>query len=699
MASTIEIATKSLTTAAECREDTKLMMQPYANWEEFLTPAPMSIAILAELIFISSKQDFSIRKGGPEKGFKHVQYPDSFRACLMQVCNTGWRAFNDAHKSMDQIRLYTSSVPKYIKIAVRILLQDDDQLVETMLPDQLDSISRISDECLLLATGTERKFSDVIDLISELLETCTSAKQVYGSELEAVRRKIEESKIRKQAAEEANKQAEEAIKNLSKELKEAQESYKTAMDSIPSGWEMIGMNFVEGLSNSVNGLLSGVTSIVCSPASIVTSISSAISPGSSGSPGSVPQPQENKDQISKNNIYSKSTQIQACVEILAKCFDGDKINLSELIDEKTKQPKTNWIQAELQKIQESINKEKDSQPKTEALALCTKATKICTEIASIPPEGQSDDAKTKEIVTLLSSLRKEVLAFDTKSKSATNASAFPPKPPQLSQSQEQSSDSGKKSAGQMAADNARYRIEQSRAQLDKVRDLYEKKSELMAEKKKELTEILVTLQNCKVTEIDFNATIKILSEGLRAMGEVQEQWQKMVGFFQMVSNLIKTCLKTSLDDFVRTSEKTTNKALKYSSRMFMKDMIYNQAFQASNVSSLVNMISGTYTEVSNKYLMDSVSKLSTLMSMDVTKPEFQTKRLEMQNSCKDAEEGIRSLVKRNKETFERKTKERLEKIENGLKAVLPAESEEKIREIQEVVQSASKEEQDEDQYA
>ncbi|KAJ8261634.1 hypothetical protein GJAV_G00156530 [Gymnothorax javanicus] len=697
MASTIETATKSLTTAAECREDTKLMMQPYANWEEFLTPAPMSIAILAELIFISSKQDFSICKGGQVGGFQHIKYPDSFRTCLMQVCNSGWRAFNDAHKNMDQIRLYTSSVPNYIKTAASILLQDDDQLVETMLPDQLDSISRISDECLLLATATEGKFSDVIDLISELLETCTSAKQVYGRNLEAVRRKIEESKKRKQAAEEANKQAEEAIKNLSKELKEAQDSYKTAMDSLPSGWEMIGMNFVEGLTNSINALLSGVTSFVCSQASLGTTISPAISPGNSGSPGSVPQPQENRDKISENNIYSKSTRIQVFVEILAKCFDGDNIKWSEVIDEKTKQPKTNWIKAEVQKIQVSINKEKDSQPKTEALALCTKAIKICTEIASIPPEGQSNDAKTKEIVTLLSSLRKEALAFDTKSKSATNASAFPPKPPQLSQCQKLSSDS--KSAGQMAADNARFRIEQSRAQLDKVRDLYKKNSEYMAEKNKELTDILVTLQNCKVTEIDFNATIKILTEGLRAMGEVQEQWQKMVGFFQMVSNLIKTSLKTSLDDFVRTSEKTTNKAMKYSSRMFMKDMIYNQAFQASNVSNLVNMISGTYTEVSSQYLMDSVSKLSTLMSMDVTKPDFQTKRLEMQNSCKDAEEGIRSLVKRNKETFERKTKERLEKIESGLKAVLPAESEEKIREIQEVVQSASKEEQDEDQYA
>ncbi|KAJ8268806.1 hypothetical protein COCON_G00114130 [Conger conger] len=327
METSIVKVTKGLTKAADCREDTKLLMQPYANWEEYLTPAPMSIAILAELIFISSNTDFSIRKGGPEGGFKYVKYPDSFRACLMQVCNSGWRAFNEAHKNMDQIRLYTNSVPNYIKTAVKILLQDDDNLVQAMLPDQLDNIKNIADDCLQLAESTENKFTEVIELIQELLESCTSAKQVYGTELEEVRKKIEESKLRQAASEEANKRADLAFKNMSKQLEEAQESFKTSMASMPK---------------------------------------------------------------------------------------------------------------------------------------------------------------------------------------------------------------------------------QSRAQLDKVRDIYEKSAENMEKNRKEMTEILVTLRNCEVKEIDFNTTIRILSEGLRAMGKVKEQWQKLVRFFQMVSNLMKTSLTKSLEDFAKT---------------------------------------------------------------------------------------------------------------------------------------------------
>ncbi|XP_061108865.1 uncharacterized protein LOC133135685 [Conger conger] len=688
MAASIVKVTKGLTRAADCREDTKLLMQPYANWEEYLTPAPMSIAILAELIFISSNTDFSIRKGGPEGGFKYVKYPDSFRACLMQVCNSGWRAFNEAHKNMDQIRLYTSSVPNYIRMAVKLLLQDDDKLVQAMLPDQLDNITNIADDCLQLAASTENKFTEVIELIQELLECCTSAKQAYGTELEEVRKKIEESKLRQAASEEANKRADLAFKNMSKQLEEAQESFKTSMASMPSGWEMIGMNFVEGLSNSVTTLLSGVTSIITAPAALPSLITNLVD--------KTKQPEE-KDLITENNIYAKSTQILSLVDGLNAVFDGDQIKWSEIIDEKTKEAKTNWCKDQFVTISESIKKEKECKPKTEALALCTKAIAICSELENHAPKAEPNDAKTAEIIGLMTTLKKDARVFDTKSKSATNSSAFPVTPPQISQTQESSS--GSKSAGQLASDNARLRIEQSRIQLDKVRDIYEKNAENMEKNKKELTEILVTLRNCQVKEIDFNTTIRILSEGLRAMGNVKEQWQKLVRFFQMVSNLVKTCLSKSLKDFAKTGETASSTTFKYSSRMFLKDTIYNQAFHASNIVSLVNMIAGTYTEVSAKYLMDGIGRLSKLMALDVNDPEFHSERTYMENSCNDAEEGIRNLVKKNKDNFERKTMQRLEKIESELKAVLPPESEEKNREIQEAVQIASKEDEEEDQYA
>ncbi|KAF5890078.1 myosin-2 heavy chain-like [Clarias magur] len=102
------------------------------------------------------------------------------------------------------------------------------------------------------------------------------------------------------------------------------------------------------------------------------------------------------------------------------------------------------------------------------------------------------------------------------------------------------------------SENAKLRIEQSRDELKKSREIYEKSVEKMEKNQKELTEILVTTRNCEVKEIDFNTTIQMLVRGMDAMGRVKDQWENMVGFFQMVSNLVKISLTRTLRDFAST---------------------------------------------------------------------------------------------------------------------------------------------------
>ena len=88
----------SCNSGSDKNETALLMMSPSVNWAEFLTPAPMTIALLGQLMLIAGEKDFSLENQRPEKGFQYIKYPESFRACLVQVSNTGWRAFNEAHK-------------------------------------------------------------------------------------------------------------------------------------------------------------------------------------------------------------------------------------------------------------------------------------------------------------------------------------------------------------------------------------------------------------------------------------------------------------------------------------------------------------------------------------------------------------------------------------------------------------------------
>ncbi|KAF0022162.1 hypothetical protein F2P81_025587 [Scophthalmus maximus] len=673
--------TQSLTTASEMRETTKMLMQPNANWEEYLTPAPLSIAILGELVFISSCEDFSINKNPPPKGFQYIKYPDSFRACLMQICNSGWQAFNEAHKNMDQIRIHTDTVPAYMKAAVNTLFNGTDEVIQALLPNQLENIRTIADECVTLANSVENRYSDVIKLIQELLEACVNASNFYGEELENIKQKLEENKLKEQTSKKLNEQSKKAMDEMEKQMGEAQDIYKQSMDSLPSGWEIIAMDFVEGITSSLTAVMHGCASV--------------ISGAGKEAGGSVTQQSgdniddKNDDKVTHMNVYSKSEEILKLVMQLNGFVKGSEIDWTNLYDQKNKKTKSSWHKSQFSRISHDLKKNPKDNLCKKVLSLCEKSIDICDKLAQYTPGQEWDKKQTKQLIKDIQGLAKDARKFDSKSKSKLGSPALGPKPPMMYKA-----DNGpqSKSAGQTASDNARFAIEQSKEQLKQTRESYEKSLENMEKNQRELTDILIEMQNCKIKEIDFNTTIKMLVKGLDAMGRVKEQWEKMVRFFQMVSTIIRTSLSKTLHNFVTTSNDT--KALSYNGKLFAKDLLYTQAFQASNIASLVHMIAGTYTQVSSKYLMDRVSSLGKLMAMDKERPEFLVERQKLQDDCQAAQLGILQLVVKNKKDFEFKVDDRMKKIEGGLKAVLPACQPQETERIKEIVQSGFAEEED-----
>lgn len=694
MDSTISKVTQKLSSAEDMRNQTKLLMQPYANWEEYLTPAPLSIAILGELVFISSTADFSINKNPPKDGYTHIKYPESFRACLMQVCNSGWWAFNEAHTSMDKIRLHTAQVPDYMKTTVKILFQDNDEVIQALLPDQLDNIRNIADECLELSTKTKERFMHVIEIIQELLEACVNAEHFYGEEVEAIKKKIEESKLRKQSAQETEEMTKKAVNTLAEELARAHQSYQKSMDSLPTGWNMVAMDFVGGLTQSVTGLIDGVTSIITHPikkaCGAVTQIAGTVS--------HLKREEPVEDVVDVINSYSKSAEILNCSRGLKTYINvnnkDDDIDWNKLYDQKNKTTTSDFLRDQFERINGDLDEINYCKAKLKAQALCQKGIKICNQLAKYAPEGKCDKNISKKVIKDVLDLINSASVFDTKSKDTTNSSAIFSKPPMMFKTENRSECT---SSSQRSTENARFAIEQSRAQLNKTRETYENCLKNLQKNQKELTEILVTMRNCELKEIDFKTTTEMLVKGMDAMGRVKEQWEKMVHFFQMVSNIVKTSLSKTLTNFVSTSEKT--EVLSYNAKLFSKDLLYTQAFQACNIASLVNMISGTYTDVSNKYLMDRVCSLGKLMAMDKSKPEFEHERQILHESCDAAQKCIIGLVLKNKEEFERKSIARQQQIDRELLAILPAATPEETKRIQEAVQAGFTQKEEEEEAA
>jgi hypothetical protein len=156
-------------------EKAETILAPYGRWEQFLTHAPQTIALLGELMLIATENDFSLKDHIPPNGFQYLKDTNSFCAALVQMTNIGWDAFNEAHDKMDGIRLHTTNIDGHIQSIVKVLTKGTIDDVNTLIPIPLKNIKRIADECVRLSVGVEKRFILFMHATGELLEASTSA--------------------------------------------------------------------------------------------------------------------------------------------------------------------------------------------------------------------------------------------------------------------------------------------------------------------------------------------------------------------------------------------------------------------------------------------------------------------------------------------------------------------------------------------
>ena len=126
---------------------------------------PTTINLLGQIMVISSKKDFSFIVNSPNATFKYVQYPNSFRATLVQLANEAYNTFLTANSNMNAVQLNMQQIPGHVKTALKLLATAPFALLEKLLPLSLNHIERIGRECSTLSGTTHNKFADVQFLI------------------------------------------------------------------------------------------------------------------------------------------------------------------------------------------------------------------------------------------------------------------------------------------------------------------------------------------------------------------------------------------------------------------------------------------------------------------------------------------------------------------------------------------------------
>ena len=585
----------------------------------------------------------------------------------------------------------TAKVPDHLRDAIQILLQGEDEDLEDLLPVKLSAIQNIADRCVALTSAVEQKFEEVMDLAGEILESSTSAKGTYEDKLKDVEAELAVAKKNQQTAEERKKLSEEHYKKLQRAVEKAEKDYEKAMDSMPSGWTIVGMNTVEGMSNAFTTVLSGIGRLAT--LGLGTSGSGEKSLAEKAASKLLSGKTSDKKPLDEKTIdaYSKVPELKSYADSLKMlCIEDNKLKL----DVSQKDESVRHLLVQFKHIAKDVGIKGNNEVQNYISTLSDEGIQVCMQLKEYS-KAMHQDASSLELAQKIIAFHEKVSILLLEGNAVLGTCPTESKAPNqsvLPQAQDSS-----KSASQQAVQNARFRIEASAAQLDNTKERYDKSCDQLVENTEKLGQIIATIAKLDIENINFQQIRETLIKGIKALGELREQWTKLVRFFEMMSNIIRCSMSTSLKDFSAMTDKTKKrrKATEgYTLTAMKKDMIYRQAFEAAKIAHLVNMISGAYVDVSNRYIMSKVAGLGKLQGYDA-KSEKDQQALKREfdalvEGCKDAQDGIKMLVLERKRDFDIRIESRIKTIKTELKKALPppSPSDQTEAKIKEVVKEA-----------
>ena len=553
---------------------------------------------------------------------------------------------------MDTIRLYSANVPGQVKKVVRTLVSGSKEDVKDILPIELRKIEKNASESLELAKAVESKFENVMHLTGELLEVSSAAKGHFQKTQEELQMKREIALTKEKSVREEIERAKEEQDKLTKQVKEAKAQWEKAVDSMPSGWDLVGMQFVEGITKAFTSAAETVISAVATRGMNSSSAPSHADPNLRVDPS---------EKQSAKRVSKLPTHALVKAELM-KVFSAKLVEVLATFQDKSNggEPAKDIkkTRLEMESLQKDWSTKQESKDDQEGLKLLSRGLEICMEAEKELEDLNLSNDKMKKIAKRASKLKDDIFKFCTKVQTKVKTSPFYTKPPR-----------------------------QARNMADPAKS---------TRSNKELSKVLQSLVEFSPEKIaNFDQIRETLIKGIKALASVRERWQKLVEFFQCITNIIKVCQKESLTSFVEYSKVAQERRLTkgYTDTDFMRDLIYEQVSQANKTSYVVWSISNTYVEVSRNHLMSRLASLGHLIALDPEKDRatIEAKRIELLEGSQEAERAIMQLVSEAQNTFHEKVGERIKQFEEEMEKVLPPEDPARIKEINDSVAKAVKE--------
>ncbi|CAF4699342.1 unnamed protein product [Rotaria socialis] len=588
-------------------------------WQQFVSAGPMAINILGQLIVISSKTDFSFRDSNQNYQFKYMRHPQSFRATLIQIANDGYEAFSEAHSSMNQIQIYMSLIPGHVKTSLRILVSASPRLLERLLVPSLNNIDRIGRECSRLASNTHNQFVNVMQLLGEVIEVTTLTQGIHVQKLKDVEIELNISRVMEKQQQQIIETVQKHYNEAQASVREAQAAYTKALKDLPTGWNKILQNFVQAIIDVARDV---VPVLITGGASLVTGqqIQGPQGSGAQGSGGtrSIGEKIASGQALSAANmLFDQLTSMQKTFEesnttdlrVLGKDFGNYRIVFNTAKD--------------LVKGDGEL-----SQKVGELLRSATDLTNL------------EDVEKIKSKLNGLISETKPLVAANSKGSDQAPKLDLSPETPS------QPSSSGGK------YDNEKFKITMTLDRLKQAEQRYDQIFSQLLEQQKEMKALMVKIAGLNMAKIRFEELIELMRQAILLLGNIRQQWGRLVQFFSEISIRTRIATNETLVPFVnRMKEVASIQDITQSERMLYVDLLKEQAVDIHRHTYVLYVMSRTYVDISNEFMMDKLSGLATMLTMQTDSEREQALR-KLDKDTNTAQAKVEALANERKRTFE-----------------------------------------------
>ncbi|RPD58003.1 hypothetical protein L226DRAFT_490578, partial [Lentinus tigrinus ALCF2SS1-7] len=638
---------------------------------DVLVPAPMAVSVLGQLTLLATATDFKLVK--PATGFKHVRYPDSFRATIMQLVNSGCLALNQSFVNFDEINKRCAAVRPGVNNIVQLLVgheentpRQNELAIERHLPNQIASLSKTVQACLEKAKETDQVFSQLLELTMEIHESCTATQGDNEDRvLEAnVRKKWLEQE--KSAVEDMKQISAEALKGARDDFANVQHQFNKAANSMPSPGKIALLGFAD-VAQCFLSLFSRSSAPSSSPIGTTAHSEPSVNASDARDPG-----------------YQKGSRLRLYAERLDTLLTAGKNGSPDWSAIKSSgEDGSIAVRVGLEQIHQSIERDhKHAKTATSrALNLSKKGEEFARRLQSMVPPGIRSDIA--QLSAQVSAWREDVLAFAVEAdmklgNSQMRSNAFIPHPDYASMTG---------SSAQLAVRSAQYNLNVMQAQLNASRENCRAASDKLMEVSGQLGNILAQIAGLDVRKQNWEAIMEILLKAIDFLCELKKYLNNLVHFFDAVNNLVSITLRETADQFIQIVKDATaieSEPGKESRRVgggvsldaWARQAIYNHALSTAKISRVVENISGMYVTLYDGNVHPGVNMLLGMGKLvgSNNPQEVADAGQKIQDWAKEASEKIVKLVSERMHENERDIENRIRQVEKSLGNILPRSS-------------------------